>query len=1067
MMVFKRLNSLVGWICFAIAALTYLLTIEPTGSIWDCGEFIATGYKLEVGHPPGNPIFLLITRFFTMLAFGDVDLIPIMANAMSALCSALTILLLFWTITHLARKLVTAKGAELSLGNTIAIIGAGAIGALAYTFTDTFWFSAVEGEVYAMSSLCTAATFWVILKWEDRVGEPYANRWLILMAYIMGLAIGVHLLNLLTIPAVGMIYYYKMYQPSWKGGIVAFIISCFIVLVSMMMIPGIPTIASWFELLFVNVFGLPYNSGTVVGFLAIVVLLFWACYFTHKRGKALLNTIALFVTVIVVGYSAYALNIIRSAANPPINEAAPDNVFSFISYLNRDQYGSAPLLRGQNYSSDIVEYGQSMIYVKKDTLIKDVKKNGVMKKDTLYNVYDKIPTTTVKYDPSNQSFFPRLHSSSYIEDYIAWAKIRPSFYNSKQIPQLLDSRGQKAVKGDIKVLSANEAADYNLPQGEQYYRFAPPPTMGENLRYFFSYQFDWMYMRYFFWNFAGRQNDVQGHGGSMYGNWISGIKALDDARIPGLEDQPEFLKNNKANNKYYLIPLILGLIGLCYQLIKDSKQWFVVALLFFFTGIAIVLYLNQTPLQPRERDYAYAGSFYAYAIWIGFAVLAFYELLSNAFKKSKAVVTASVATLICLPAPILLAEQNWDDHDRSGRYIARDIAYNYLMSCDPNAILFTVGDNDTFPLWYLQEVEGVRTDVRVSNLSLLAADWYIDQMKYKTYESDPLPISLPRDSYLGEENMRVYLVEEPNTPTDLKWLIDFVANPKNKKKAAGEDLYFSYLPSKTLSLPVNKQNVLSNGLVRAEDADLIQDTITFSLPSSNIIKPQLIIYDILANNKWERPIHFTTTGGESNVGLRDYMQYNGFTYKLLPIKTASSPYEMVTGRIDTEWLYSYLMNTCEWRSMDDPNIYVDHFYETTLLRVINIRGMFSTLANRLINEGDVERAKLVLNKIMEIMPENNFPYCIGSYSNDMSMVAIVDGLYKVGEVDKAAILAAKLSDLLNENLMYFYAIEERTNIETYSTFYAMQSLYYTARDHGNIEVSKKLEAPLKSAGFIK
>lgn len=1047
MMVFKRLNSLVGWACFAIAALTYLLTIEPNESLWDCGEFIATGYKLEVGHPPGNPIFLLITRLFTMLAFGDTSLVPIMANAMSAICSALTILLLFWTITHLARKLLTAKGSELILANTIAILGAGAVGALAYTFTDTFWFSAVEGEVYGMSSLCTAATFWVILKWEDRVGEPYANRWLILMAYIIGLAIGVHLLNLLTIPAVGMIYYYKMYRPTIGGGIVAFIVSCFIVLAAMMMIPGIPTIASWFELLFVNVFGLPYNSGTAVGFLTIVALLFWACYFTWKKKRVLLNTIVLFVTVIVVGYSAYALNIIRSAANPPINEAAPDNVFSFISYLNRDQYGSAPLFRGQNYSTDVTEYGQTMVYVKKD------------------NKYVKIPTTTVKYDPSNQSLFPRMHSSSHVNDYISWANIRPSFYSGSQAQQLYNSRGQKMVKGDVKPLSASEAADYNL-QGQQYYRFTPPPSMGENLRYFFSYQFDWMYMRYFFWNFAGRQNDVQGHGDPMYGNWISGFKSLDNSRVPGLEDQPDFLKDNKGNNKYYLIPLIFGLIGLCYQLIKDSKQWFVVALLFFFTGIAIVLYLNQTPLQPRERDYAYAGSFYAYAIWIGFAVLAFYELLSTAVKKSKPIVTASLATLICLPAPIILVEQNWDDHDRSGRYIARNIAYNYLMSCDPNAILFTVGDNDTFPLWYLQEVEGVRTDVRVANLSLLAADWYIDQMKYKTYESDPLPIKTPCESYLGEENLRVYVVEEQKTPVDLKWAVNFIANPKNKRKASGENLYFSYFPSKTLTLPVNKHNVLNNGLVKAEDAELIQDTITFGLQSSSIIRPQLMMYDIIANNDWKRPIHFTTTSGESNIGLRDYMQYNGFTYKLLPINTPASPYDMTTGRVDTEWFYNFLMNTCDWQSMDNTSIYVDHFYYTTLLRNLNIRGMFSTLAHQLISEGDVERAKLVLDKVMSIMPEENFPYCIGSYSNDISMTAIVDGLYKVGEADRAASLAAKLGDLLNKNFVYFYAINERTNIETYATIYAIQSLYHTAKEYGNIEVSQSLEKTLKSAGFI-
>lgn len=1040
MMLFKRLNSIAGWLCFIIAALTYLLTIEPNESLWDCGEFIATGYKLEVGHPPGNPIFLLITRFFTMFAFGNTSLVPIMANAMSAICSALTILLLFWTITHLARKMVTANGKELELGNIIAILGAGVIGALAYTFTDTFWFSAVEGEVYAMSSLCTAATFWAILKWEDRVGQPHANRWLILMAYIVGLAIGVHLLNLLAIPAVGMVYYYKMYQPTWRGGIVAFGVSCLIVLAAMMMIPGIPTIASWFELLFVNVFGLPYNSGTAFGFLVLVVLLFWACFFTWKKSRVLLNTIALFVTVIVIGYSAYALNIIRSSANPPINEAAPDNVFSFISYLNRDQYGSAPLLKGHTYATDVVDVNQSWTYVKKD------------------GKYVKIPVSSYKYSPENQLLLPRMHNSNYVDEYTSWAELKPSIVDLRQAQQLYGS-------GHLKQLSASEVAENRLSQGQPYFKYTPPPTMGENLRFLFSYQLDWMYWRYFFWNFAGRQNDVQGHGGPMYGNWISGFSLFDNARIVGLEDQPDFLKDNKARNKYYMIPFILGLIGLCYQLIRDKRQWLIVALLFFFTGIAIVLYLNQTPLQPRERDYAYAGSFYAYAIWIGLAVLAFYDFLSKGIK-NKNVITASLATIICLPAPVLLAEQNWDDHDRSGRYIARNIAYNYLMSCEPNAILFTVGDNDTFPLWYLQEVEGVRTDVRVANLSLLAADWYIDQMKYKTYESAPLPITLPRDSYLGEENNMIVVDDKLGKPADIKWVMNFIANPKNKVRQGNSRNVASYIPTKSLILPVNKQNALNSGIIGNADIDLAQDTIVFNLPADHIIKPQLMMYDIIANSNWERPIYFTATAGESNIGLRDYLQYGGFTYKLVPIKTPSSPYDAVTGRVDVEWLYNFLVETCEWRSMDDTGIYVDHFYITTLVRILNIRGMFSVLADALISEGDVERAKQVLDKVMKIMPEENFPYCMGSYTNDMTMPRLVDAFYKTDQNDKAIALAAKLSDLLEKNLQYFYPISKEINIEAYATIYSMHSLYLIARDHGNADIQQKLEPQLKQFGLI-
>lgn len=1031
---------MVGWLCFAIAAVTYLLTIEPTTSLWDCGEFIATGYKLEIGHAPGNPVFLLIARFFTMFAFGNVSIVAMMVNAMSAICSALTILLLFWTITHLARKLVTSKGMELNLGSILAILGAGAIGALAYTYTDTFWFSAVEGEVYGMSSLCTAATFWVILKWEDRADEPYGNRWIILMGFIIGLAIGVHLLNLLTIPAVGMVYYYKKYNPTWKGGIVAFGVSCLIVLLAMMMIPGIPTIASWFELLFVNSFGLPFNSGTAFGFLTIAVFLFWTCFYTWRKRRVLLNTIMLFITVIAIGYSAYALIIIRSAANPPINEGAPDNVFSFISYLNRDQYGSAPLLRGQTYATEPVGYKQSWVFTKKD------------------GRYVRIPSTSYEFDSNGMMLFPRVHSSGHIEEYIKWANIRPAIVSEQQVWQYLDSQGRKKVQGHLRALSDSEVYAKRLPRDQRWYQFTPPPTMSENLRFLFSYQLNWMYWRYFFWNFAGRQNDVQGHGDPMYGNWISGFKGLDNARIKWLQDQPDFLKNNKANNSYYMIPFILGLIGFCYQLMKDKRQWLIVFLLFFFTGIAIVLYLNQTPLQPRERDYAYAGSFYAYAIWIGFAVLAFYDLLQNAVKnvrniKNKSVISAAVATALCLPAPILLATQNWDDHDRSHRYMARDIAYNYLMSCDPNAILFTVGDNDTFPLWYLQEVEGIRTDVRVANLSLLAADWYIDQMKYRTYESAPLPITLSREAYLGERNNMVEVRATSSEPVLLKAAISAI----NK---AGDN---AYLPTKSYLLPVSRENVLSTGLVKEAAAEYIQDTIVFTIDKSYIIKPQLIMYDILANSDWKRPLHFTTTAGESNIGLRDYLQYNGFTYKLIPIKTAAKPNDMVVGRVETEWLYDYLMNTCRWGNMEKPSVYVDYFFITTLVRILNVRGMYATLANNLIAEGDIERAKPVLDRVMEIMPQENFPYSIGFYLNDVTMSVIVDAFYRTGQKERADALAEKLSAELEKNLMYFGKFE---GMELSSTLYAMEALYHVAVEHGNTAVQSKLKHYLEAYKFI-
>lgn len=994
MNLFKRANSIVGWICFAIATITYLLTIEPTASLWDCGEFIATAYKLEVGHPPGNPLFLLIARFFTLFAFGNASWIPVTVNVMSALCSSFTILILFWTITHIARKMLVKTTEDYTLANTIAIIGAGVVGSLAYTFSDTFWFSAIEGEVYAMSSLFTALTFWAILKWEDRVGEPYANRWLILIAYLIGLSIGVHLLNLLTIPAIGLVYYFKLYKPTIRGTLAAFMLSCLIVLGVMLLIPAIPTVISWFELLFVNTFGAPYNTGTAVGFLALVGSLFFACYYTSKRRYKLINTIALFVTVIAIGFSAFSLNIIRSSANPPINEAAPDNVFSFISYLNRDQYGSPPLLYGRTYASKASYQNTGKAYVKD---------NGR---------YKKIPMLKVSYDENHNMLFSRMHSAGSYEEYAEWASL-----------------------GDTPTM----------------------PTQLENMRFLFSYQLDWMYTRYLLWNFAGRQNDVQGHGSGMYGSWISGIKPLDRHRIPTINDEPPFLKNNKGKNVYYMLPFILGLIGMGYQLIHSKRYFLIVGLLFFFTGIAIVLYLNQTPVQPRERDYAYAGSFYAYAIWIGIAVVALYALFKRLISKATPV-AATFAMALCLPAPLLMAQQNWDDHDRSNRYIARDVAYNYLMSCDPNAILFTVGDNDTFPLWYLQEVEGVRTDVRVVNLSLLAADWYIEQMKQKVYNSDALPITLPREMYLGDENNSLGIYERLSGYFDLKTVMDFVSNPENKVEVSKNEK-IAYLPVKNISLPVDKQKVLQTGLVGRYDADKIVDTIKFTLPGDYIIKPQMVMLDMIANNRWERPLHFTSTAGESNLGLNAYLQFNGFSYKLTPVRSENSD-----SRIDSEWMYSYLMDTCRWGNMEDPKVYVDHFYINTIARILNVRGMHTTLAYALLNKGEKEKARMVIDRVMEIMPESNFPYCIGSYSNDVAIVEIIDVLYRLGEVEKANQLVEKVLNQQEENLRYFSKFGLQI-METRVTMFAMQKLMLLAERNGNSEAAQRALSIFKEYGI--
>ncbi len=1011
MTLFKRANSIAGWLCFAIAAVTYLLTIEPSASLWDCGEFISTGYKLEVGHAPGNAIFSLLTRFFGMLAFGNLAMVPVMANIMSALCSAFTILFLFWTITHLGRKLVVLNSNDFTLARTIAVLGAGVIGALAFTFSDTFWFSAVEGEVYAMSSLSTAILFWAILKWEDRADEPYANRWIILIGLLLGLSIGVHLLNLLTIPAIALVYYNKKYSvhSTW-GTIGVFILSCCIVGVTMFIIPTIPIILSWFELLFVNTMHLPYNSGAVVGFFIIMGLLFWACYATMKRRAQLLNTIVLFFTLFIIGFSSYAYIVIRSSANPPINENAPDNMFSLIYYLNRAQFGAPPLIYGRTYTSEVDRYKDENTYVKKNGCYEKAEKAG----------YKGVKSAKAVYDHKNDMLFSRLYDSGSFDDYKNWV--------------------DDLVSPKIK------------------------PTPAQNMKYLFRYQLDWMYLRYFFWNFAGRQNDVQGYGGPMYGNWVSGIKPLDNARIDGLSDQPDFLKNNRANNHYYLIPFLLGIIGFGYQLMRNHRQWWVVAVLFFFTGVAIVLYLNQTPGQPRERDYAYAGSFYVYAIWIGLAVLAFYQLLG---KKMKSVAAASLAIVICAPAPILMGQQNWDDHDRSNRFIAHDIAYNYLMSCEPNAILFTAGDNDTFPLWYMQEVEGVRTDVRVVCLSLLAADWYIDQMRVKTYQSEPLPITFSRDVYLGElNNGTVPILERVDQPVDLKWMLDdFIANPKNKADF-GVSEQLSYFPSRKASIPVDKSAALASGIVKEKDLSLVVDTVHFNIQGNYLGKAQLLVLEIIANNGWKRPIYFTSINGDANLGFKDYLQYNGFSYKLEPIKTAGGSNDLRIGRKDSEWLYNYLMNTCRWGNMNDPKVYIDHFYMTTLARILDVRGMFAGLSLQLLEEGKPDKAKEVLARITELMPKENFPYCMGYYPSDLAMPNIVKILYDTEQADKAKALTAELMDELQQNLSYFLSISGDPILEAQVTVVTIQDLWRIAKTYGDKDAEERLGAILRSLRII-
>ncbi len=1000
MKVFQKLNIALGWFVFLVAASVYLTTLEPTTSLWDCGEFIASSYKLQVGHPPGAPFFMIMGRFFSLFT-GDKSQVAMMINAMSALFSAFTILFLFWTITHLLKKLIQSSEEDFTTAQLVTILGSGLVGSLAYTFSDTFWFSAVEGEVYATSSLFTAVVFWAILKWENEADEKFANRWIILIAYLMGLSIGVHLLNLLAIPAIVLVYYFRKYEVTTRGLIKALIVAAIMLgTVIYIIIPGVVWFASRFELVFVNGFGMPYNSGVVIYVFVLFALLAFGIYYSHQKRKVLLNTILVALTVIVLGYSSYALIIIRSLANPPMDENNPETVFALLAYLNREQYGDRPLISGHYFNAKPVRSKQG-----KPTYSPVNRKFVITNRKIAY-----------EYEKKYRTLFPRIWSSSneHVDVYLDWANIKESdIYNPR-----------KDASGNImRDRAGNIIYDRASPR--------KPPTFLQNLRFFFRYQVGHMYLRYFMWNFAGRQNDQQGHGEATYGNWISGVDFIDRFRVGSKNNMPEELSNIPSRNEYYFLPLLLGLLGIFYQAQKDVKNFWIVMFLFILTGVAIVVYLNQTPLQPRERDYAYAGSFYAFSIWIGIGV---YGIFDSVGKKMRSLAGASFIILLCFVfVPMLMARENWDDHDRSGRYTARDIAYNYLNSCAPNAILFTNGDNDTFPLWYAQEVEGIRTDVRVCNLMLLNMDWYIDPMKIKAYESDPLPISLPSDKYLMGTRDIVYVTDRIKRYIDIKDVVEFVAsdNPQTKVESQMGARY-DYLPTRKLRLSVDSAKVLANGTVKEKDADKIVSALEWDIPRNHIGKSEFIVMDILANNNWERPIYYVTTGQEGTLGLDSYMQLDGFAYRLVPIQSPPAN-QLNTGRIDTDMLYENLMKKFKWGRMNEPDVYLDNYHVKTL-SIVRIRSRFSRLALALLNEGEKQKAIEVLDRIVELTPHEKIPY-------DNYVIGIAEAYYKCGEIEKANAIIMKYKDICDRLISYY--LEQPKNIiegSTYEIRYHLQML---------------------------
>ena len=1001
---FNLWNNIIGWVIFVAASTVYLLTIEPTTSLWDCGEFIATSYKLEVGHPPGAPFFMILARFFSLFA-SDPAHAAKMINSMSALASGATIMFLFWTIVYFAKKIVI-RDEKYHPAAIVAVLGSGLVGAMAYTFTDSFWFSAVEGEVYATSSLFTAVVFWAILRWERIAGEPGANRWIILIAYLMGLSIGVHLLNLLAIPAIVLVFYFKKFKPTPRGVMVALLVSVVLLVIMMyFIIQGFVRFVSYFELLFVNGFGLPYSSGILFFAVALIAALVYGIYYTHKNQKAILNTIILSFTVIIIGYSSFSMIVIRSFANPPMDENNPETVFELLSYINREQYGDRPLLKGPYYNAPILSTRQG-----RPTYRQIGGKYKVINRRAEYVYDDKLTTV-----------FPRMYSNdpAHVQAYKTWVKIR-----GKQVR-------------------------INTRNGET--RTVTKPSFGTNLAFFFKYQVGYMYFRYFMWNFAGRQNDIQGRGGILNGNWISGIKFIDSWRLGNQDKLPDHMLNHPSRNVYYMLPLLLGLIGLLYQYQKDRKNFLVVLLLFIMTGLAIVVYLNQKPLEPRERDYSYAGSFYAFAIWIGLGVLYLYELMKS---RIPAMAAGIIATLVSfMLVPVIMARENWDDHDRSGRYTARDIAYDYLNTCAPDAIIFTNGDNDTFPLWYAQEVEGIRTDVRVINLMLFNTDWYIDQAKRKAYDSDPVPMSLDEEKYKDGTNNIIYMIERVNTFVNLKQVVEFIANDDPRTKFNPQPgINLDYIPTKKFRLPVDSAKVIANGTVRKEDAAKIVPSVDFTLSGNNLTKSEMMELDILSSNDWDRPIYYVAGGNEGALNLEDYFQAEGFAYRLVPIKTPGRDF-LNYGRINTDILYDNLMNKFSYGRLGAPDVHAD-FYTLHTISVVRLRNIFTRLANALINEGKKDSAKLVLDKCMHIMPKEQVPY-------DVFMPPIADAYQKLGDsATTRQIITDHFYDL-NQDLVYYFSLgselQSTVDYEIRLTLQFLQDYRRISSDAGLTDLFREID----------
>ena len=1009
---FNRINSIISACVAVLASLVYLLTIEPTTSFWDCGEFIASSFKLEVGHPPGNPVFNLFARFFTL--FTTPEHAAVAVNAMSAICSGLTIFFLYLTIVHFGRRIQEKRGRTMTKAVAVGLFGAGIVGAFAYCFSDTFWFSAVEGEVYAMSSLFTAIALWAALKWEEQADQPYANRWLILICFLMGLSIGVHLLNLLTVPAIVFLIYYKKHEKPvsfWRAFGVLAASGAILAVVLFGIIPYLPRLAAGVDRLFVNGFGAKFDVGAAIFMALFLAACFLLLFVFRKKGKALAHTITLMVTTIVIGFSLFTITIIRSSAGTPTNEYQPDNPYSLIRYLNREQYGSNPILYGQMFTSPY-EVEEKPYWTPLD------------------DKYFHATNVDATFPAGTKMLFPRMWNG-FDERYKEFYKQYVTKYNTRRV----DLYGRKV----------------NIQM----------PTMADNLKCFFDYQVNYMYVRYFMWNFVGRQNDLHGDtpGDLTRGNWGSGIGFIDRVRLGDQSEGPDFIVRNRGKNHYFFLPLLLGLIGFFFQLRHDPRNSWVTGLLFLLTGLAIVVYLNQPPYQVRERDYAYAGSFYVFALWIGLGVLAVQNWIERLAKHEDGMPAAALAVALGLIVPVLMGCQNWDDHDRSGRYTARDMAWNHLVACGPNALLVTHGDNDTFPLWYAQEVEGVRTDVRIVNSSLLGTDWYIDQMKCRFYESDPVNISIPRRQYLYGTNDFCPVIDKVDRPVLASEALDIF------KDSRFTDQGLDYLPAHKLLIPVNKDNAIRAGIVQESMRDSLEDYIALTISGNNITKFDLIMLDILANYDWSRPIYFVSRN-ETKLGLEPWLQYDGFIYKLVPYLNDPSGRE---DTLDVDAMYDRIMHQYRFESMADTTIHIDYQNLFTFSAVVPVRDLFATTASALIDRGDKKRAEEVLDKCIEVLPERNFPYNVAMFRslNEWSMLTIIGDYFLIGQPEKALALGDRFADETIKTILYFSTpigpkpddiLSNKLYEDAVNTYLYLVKLYNA---HGRQDAAKALESKLK------